>query len=239
MNRLGVFVGSTPLPLEGLEPCAERTTPWGAAAAQPMKKMVQVGECTHELIFLQRHGVDHEFAPHQINYRANVWLMHALGLDGIVATYTVGSVAPELDVGDLVVPEQIIDYTWGRESTFDDQLRHIDFTDPDDHALSERLLAHDGSLVRGGVYGATQGPRLESAAEIVRMSRDGCTLVGMTGMPEASLCRELEIPMTAMCLVVNPAAGVAENAINLDAMAEVAAQGAQRMTSLLLDFVAA
>ncbi len=239
MSRLGVFVGSTPLPHEGLEPCAECTTPWGAAAAPPMKKTVQAGEHTHELIFLQRHGVNHEFAPHQINYRANVWLMHALDLDGIVATYTVGGVTPELGVGDLVVPEQIIDYTWGRESTYDDQLRHIDFTDPYDRALSERLLAHDDALVRGGVYGATQGPRLESAAEIVRMARDGCTVVGMTGMPEASLCRELEIPMTAMCLVVNPAAGVAENAIDLDAMAVVAAQGAQRMTSLLLDFVAA
>ncbi len=229
MKRIGVFIGSTPLPLSEVATFGERATPWGDAAAQPASHAVGA----HELVFLKRHGEDHEFAPHQINYRANIWLMHSLGLDGVIGTYTVGSVDPELDVGQLVVPTQIVDYTWGRAHTFDDELRHIDFTSPYDEDLRRGLLAGEAELVDGGVYGATQGPRLESAAEIVRMSRDGCTLVGMTGMPEAALARELDLPFAALCLVVNPAAGVSEAPLDLEEMKVVAEAGAERIVELL------
>ena len=229
MKRIGVFIGSTPLPLTDVTPFGERETPWGDAAALPGRHAVG----GHELIFLKRHGEQHEFAPHQINYRADIWLMHALGLDGVIGTYTVGSVDPELSVGQLVVPSQVVDYTWGRAHTFDDELRHIDFTNPYDESLRRGLLEGEAAVVDGGVYGATQGPRLESAAEIVRLSRDGCTLVGMTGMPEASLARELEIPFAALCLVVNPAAGVSDAPLDLDEMRVVAEAGAAEIVELL------
>ncbi len=234
MSRIGVFIGSTPLPLGDMVSRGERQTPWGEAAAQPLVHTVG----THELIFMQRHGAAHEFAPHQINYRANVWAMHALELDGLIGTYTVGSVDPDLPVGGLVVPRQIIDYTWGRAQTYDDELRHIDFTDPYDDKLCRALLADEAEVHDGGVYGATQGPRLESAAEIARMHRDGCTLVGMTGMPEAALARELELPFAALCLIVNPAAGVGTEALDLDEMRVIAAEGAERIVALLLRSVA-
>ena len=239
MSRLGVFVGSNPLPLSQLEPLAEVTTPWGDAACQVLCHRLSAGDQTHELLFLHRHGAQHEFAPHQINYRANVWLMHSLGVDGVVATYTVGGVDPALAVGDLVVPDQIIDYTWGRAHTFDDQLRHIDFSEPFDADLRRRLLALDETLVDGGVYGATQGPRLETAAEVARMGRDGCAVVGMTGMPEVSLCAELQMPVVALALVVNPAAGVSEEAIDMDDIAAAGKAGASRMVELLLGLIRA
>ena len=149
---------------------------------------------------------------------------------------------PQLRVGDLVVPEQLIDYTWGRQSSFDDELRHIEFSQPYDAKLAQQVLAAGGGLdvrmVGGGVYGCTQGPRLETAAEIKRLSRDGCTLVGMTAMPEAALCRELEIPMANVSLVVNPAAGVSagvrgEQPIDLGALRLASQQGAQQMRTLL------
>ena len=234
MTRLGVFIGSNPLPLETLEPVGEQSTPWGAAADVPLRLAVDGG---HELYFLHRHGRDHQFAPHQINYRANVWLMHSLGLDGMVGTYTVGGIDPALAVGQLVVPEQIIDYSWGREGTYDDELRHIEFGDPYDASLRQHLLDADSTLHDGGVYACTQGPRLETAAEIQRLARDGCTLVGMTGMPEAALCRELELPLVPVCLVVNPAAGVGDGPIEMDEILRVGAQGASRITDLLLRFV--
>lgn len=211
--RLGVFVGSSRLvseraPLALPEPQHGLDTPWGEAAALPVT--YAVGD--HELVLLPRHGAEHHLAPHQINYRANVWLMHKLGVDCVLGTYTVGGIAAQLSVGDLVVPHQLIDYTWGRQSSFDDELRHIDFSYPFDVAMRRRLLTVAPHIVGEGVYACSQGPRLETAAEIRRMARDGCTVVGMTGMPEAALCRELQMTFAALCLVVNPAAGVGDDA---------------------------
>lgn len=230
MKRIGVFIGSTPLPVSDVEPIGAVQTPWGEAAARPLRHRLDDAE----LVFMPRHGADHEFAPHQINYRANVWLMHELELDGVIGTYTVGGVDPALAVGQLVVPTQIIDYTWGRAHTYDDRLRHIDFTEPYDEGLRGALLADEADVVDGGVYGATQGPRLESAAEITRLARDGCTLVGMTGMPEAALARELELPFAGLCLVVNPAPGVGSEPLDLDEMRVIAEEGARRIVALLL-----
>ena len=229
MARMGVFIGSAPLEIDDLQPCGEMDTPWGPASSIAMAH--KVGE--HELILMPRHGAQHEFAPHQINYRANVWLMHQLQVDYLVGTYTVGSVDPELAVGQLVVPHQLIDYTWGRESTYDDVLRHAEFADPYDADLIQMLSGMDDGIFDGGVYGATQGPRLETVAEIVRLARDGCTLVGMTGMPEAALARELDMRFAALCLVVNPAAGVGEEQIDLDEMRIIAQAGGQQMVTLL------
>lgn len=174
----------------------------------------------HEIVFLARHGYGHTIAPHQINYRANIWALSQLNIDGILSVASVGGIRPDLKPGQLVVPDQILDYTHGRSCTFfegDNQaVQHIDFTWPYDQALRTSLcLAADSvgeQVVQGGCYACTQGPRLETAAEVRRLARDGADIVGMTGMPEASLARELEIPYAHLALVVNQAAGVGESA---------------------------
>jgi 5'-deoxy-5'-methylthioadenosine phosphorylase len=174
----------------------------------------------HEIVFLARHGYGHTIAPHQINYRANIWALSQLNIDGILSVASVGGIRPDLRPGQLVVPDQILDYTHGRDATFfegDNQaVQHIDFTWPYDQALRTSLcLAADAvgeQVVQGGCYACTQGPRLETAAEVKRLARDGADIVGMTGMPEASLARELDIPYVHLALVVNQAAGVGESA---------------------------
>src|SRR5215210_1644801 len=149
--------------------------------------------------FLARHGYGHTIPPHKVNYRANMWALAQHEVEYIVSVASVGGIHPDLKPGTLAVPDQIIDYTYGREFTYfdggDRSVVHIDFTRPYCEALRQRLLqaasAAGEVLHEGGTYAATQGPRLESAAEIDRMDRDGATMVGMTGMPEAALAREL------------------------------------------------
>lgn len=191
-------------------------TPYGASSA-PLTAGRLHGA---EVVFLARHGDGHTIAPHRINYRANIWALHAQGVRDIVAVATVGGIRDGLPPGTLLVPDQIIDYTHGRESTFFDgitrPLRHIDFTRPFDGRLRRALLRAGETagepLHDGGIYGATQGPRLETAAEIDRMARDGADVVGMTGMPEAALAREIELGYAMLCVVVNAAAGRGGNA---------------------------
>ena len=177
-----------------------------------------------KLVFLARHGHPHKFPPHKVNYRANLLALQAVGVTEIIAVNAVGGISEPMDAEVLCIPDQIIDYTHGREDTFFDgvfkPLEHIDFSHPYDLALSQRLIeaarAADIAVVEKGVYGATQGPRLESIAEIARMERDGCDLVGMTGMPEAVLARELNIPYACISLVVNKAAGKSEGIITME-----------------------
>lgn len=168
-----------------------------------------------EIAFLARHGYGHTVAPHEVNYRANLWALHFLGVTHVVAVATVGGIAQDLSSGTLAVPDQIIDYTWGRPSTYfegaEQPVTHIDFTHPFDEDTRQMLLAaaRDAGvpLLDGGTYAAVQGPRLETKAEIDRFERDGATMVGMTLMPEAALARELKLPYAALTVVVNPAAG--------------------------------
>ncbi len=167
------------------------------------------------MLFLPRHGPGHVLPPHRVNYRANIWALKESGATGIIAVAAVGGIGADCGPGAIVLPEQIIDYTYGREHTYcdgsDRQVTHVDFTQPYDRGLRQNLLAaaaRAGEPVLGtGVYAATQGPRLETAAEIVRLTQDGATLVGMTGMPEAALARELGIPYAHLCVVSNWAAG--------------------------------
>jgi len=168
------------------------------------------------LVFLARHGIDHAIPPHEVNYRANVWaLVHAAGARAILSIAAVGGIRADLHPGDLVFPDQIIDYTWGRRSTYHEGpgavVTHVDFSQPYDQALRRRLLAAAQALclpcADAAVYAATQGPRLETAAEINRLERDGADVVGMTAMPEAVLARELGIPYVAINVVANYAAG--------------------------------
>ncbi len=174
------------------------------------------------VIFLPRHGETHRIPPHLINYRANIAALKAAGVTSILAVTAVGGIGPAAGPGRLVIPDQIIDYTYGREHTFADgtgnQVDHSEFTSPFSAALGQLLIdsAVDAGveIVAGGVYGATQGPRLETAAEIARMARDGCTLVGMTGMPEAALAREAGLDYAMVSLVVNWGAGIGGTAIS-------------------------
>lgn len=196
-----------------------------------------------EVAFLARHGDGHTIAPHRINYRANIHALNVQGVRDVVAVATVGGIRDELSPGTLVVPDQIIDYTHGREATFFDgveqPLQHIDFTRPFHGATRDCLLragaASGQSLHDGGVYGATQGPRLETAAEIERMARDGADVVGMTGMPEAVLAREMGLDYAMLCVVVNAAAGCGANADGV-AMAEITAvaEAAMQRVAIIL-----
>jgi 5'-methylthioinosine phosphorylase len=217
-------------------------TPYGSSSA-PLQ--IFQGR-KQQIIFLPRHGMPHRIPPHRINYRANLWALREHGCRRIIAINTVGGISSAADVGVLVLPDQIIDYTYGREHTFSDSadvpLIHIDFTSPYSAALHNSLSAAASNagvkLLDGATYGATQGPRLESAAEIDRMQRDGCDIVGMTGMPEAALARELGLEYAALCLVVNLAAGRGE-AISVEAMQVVSAQGMSAVVKIITALLSA
>jgi 5'-methylthioinosine phosphorylase len=191
-------------------------TPYG----EPSQPLV-FGEINgKDVVFLARHGGGHTIPPHAVNYRANIWALHSVGVRNLLAVATVGGIARNLIPGDIVLPNQILDYTYGRSNTYHDGIelpvRHIDFTQPYSQAMRERCLqaATDVgySVVDGGVYACVQGPRLETAAEINRYEHDGATIVGMTGMPEAVLARELGLAYAAICPVANFAAGRGDSA---------------------------
>lgn len=194
-----------------------------------------------EVGFLARHGLQHQHPPHRVNYRANIWALKSLGCRAIVALNAVGAVNPSWKPGTLVIPDQIIDYTWGRENSFEDtsslDALHIDFSYPYDRAWTETLLAAGDELgldlVDGGVHGVTQGPRLETAAEVRRLAGDGCDLIGMTGMPEAALAREAGIPYVCLAVVVNPAAGVTTDIITMDEVKACLAETEAQTQALL------
>ena len=219
MTTTALITGSGGLPLvEGL-PVTDvpLDTPYGSIPGP-----VRTGNPGEgRLIGLPRHGEPRRLAPHAVNYRANLWLLKQMGAGRVVAIYTVGAIDAGLGPGDLVLPHQVIDYTWGRGHTFDESGdRHVDFTEPFDAGL--RRAAADVAqriglrIAVGGAYGCTQGPRLETAAEIDRLDRDGCALVGMTAMPEAALARELSLPLLGVCIVVNPAAGRGPDPTRID-----------------------
>ena len=210
---LGIIGGTGLTQLANLEITHRKVarTPYG----EPSGALTFGHICDQEVVFLARHGYGHTIAPHEVNYRANLWALKDHGVDRVVSVATVGGIHPELLPGTLVIPDQIIDYTYGRASTYfvesDKPVTHVDFTFPYCEAMRAALLrAAVGagiSLRDGGVYGAVQGPRLETAAEINRMERDGTDMVGMTGMPEAYLARELGLCYATVGAIVNYAAG--------------------------------
>ena len=203
----------------------------------------------HRVAFLARHGEGHSLPPHQINYRANLAALHALGASRVLALNTVGGITARYPPRALGCPDQLIDYTWGRVSTVCEEpgtdVLHVDFGDPYTPALRRAVLdaaARAGvAVVDGGCYGATQGPRLETRAEIARMRRDGCDLVGMTGMPEAGLARELGLDYACLAVVANWAAGAGpdpDEVITLDdvlANVDAASAGLAPLLRSMLD----
>lgn len=176
-----------------------------------------------KLVFLARHGNPHRIPPHKINYRANIWGLKQLGVTEIIGVAAVGGVSSAMEPGHIAIPDQIIDYSYGREHTFFadglDHVTHIDFTLPYSQTLRERIIQAANrsgiTISASGTYGCTQGPRLETAAEIKRLARDGCDLVGMTGMPEAALARELELSYANISVVANWGAGLVEGEITM------------------------
>ena len=224
--RLAVIGGSGLTRFEGLEIVERRwiDTPYG----KPSAPLILGGLSGRELVFLPRHGETHALPPHRINYRANIAALKGVGVTHVIAVAAVGGITPKMAPQVLVVPDQIIDYSYGRDHTFfeggESGVTHVDFTYPYSQSL-RRLLLNAGNsagigMVDGGCYGCTQGPRLETAAEIARMERDGCDLVGMTGMPEAALAREAGLEYACLAVVVNWAAGKTEGVVS---MAEIEA----------------
>ena len=196
-----------------------------------------------EVVFLARHGYGHTIPPHEVNYRANVWALHAEGAGPIVSVASVGAIRSDLSPGALAIPHQVLDYTWGRKHTFfegpDQPVTHVDFTHPYCEELRASLLkaaaAAGQPIVNSGVYAATQGPRLESAAEIDRLERDGADMVGMTGMPEAALAREIGLRYAAVAVVVNHAAGRGDSseAVHLEQINAVVKASMVKVRALL------
>lgn len=213
-------------------------TPYGEPSAPMVYGML--GE--QEVAFLPRHGPRHTIPPHEVNYRANLWALQEAGIRRVIAIAAVGGIGSGyLEPGTMVLPDQIIDYTYGRPNTFftgaDKKVFHIDFTEPYCEALRQSLYeaarAAGHEVVFGGTYGATQGPRFETAAEIARMERDGASIVGMTGMPEAALARELDLCYATLALVVNPAAGKSMQPISLPEINANLKEGMTKVRALL------
>jgi len=239
VQALGIIGGSGLARLEALQIDHQEVvdTPYGSPSAA-----LTFGQLNDSpVIFLPRHGAAHSIPPHCVNYRANLWAMKKAGVGRVVGVAAVGGITPGMAPGSLCVPDQIIDYTWGRQHTLyegsPDGVTHIDFTTPYCETLRKELLhvAEQSRLVvsDGGTYAATQGPRLETAAEIRRLERDGCDVVGMTGMPEASLARELGLCYAGLALSVNWAAGKTEGPISMTEIETYLEQGMSMVMKLL------
>lgn len=226
MSRLAVIGGSGFAALrELIEVDREQPdTPYGPPSSAVIRGLLG----GNEILFLPRHGAAHSIPPHRIDYRANVWALRACGAQHVVGLAAVGGIGSAYGPGVIAIPDQIIDYTYARAHTFfdgdDAEVVHVDFTQPYCAELRAGLLAAARAVelpvVDGGTYGVAQGPRLETAAEVRRLERDGCHLVGMTGMPEAALARELGLCYASCAFVVNWAAGKAAGEI---LMAEIEA----------------
>jgi 5'-methylthioinosine phosphorylase len=243
MSQIGIIGGTGLSTMDKLTVVKKHdvATPFG----QPSAQIVEAKLSNKRVYFLPRHGEQHTIAPHRINYRANLWALQSLGVTEVIAVAAVGGIGSDVGLGTLVCPGQIVDYTYAREqSYFSDGFlseHHIDFTYPYTERLRQRILAASQQvniqMLDQGVYGVTQGPRLETAAEIGRMANDGCTLVGMTGMPEAALARELGLDYACCALVVNWAAGLSGQVIILSEIEKVVSSGMVLVEEVLLQLI--
>lgn len=239
MKRLAIIGGTGLTRLETVQVTAreKRTTAYG----DPSGPIIVGTLAGADVLFLPRHGDPHAIPPHKVNYRANIRALYEFGVSGIIAVNAVGGITPPMGPCVISIPDQIIDYTSGREHTYSDgttgSVEHVDFTEPYGRTLRKRIIDAANSIkldiVPRGTYGATQGPRLESAAEITRMERDGCDLVGMTGMPEAGLARELGLEYACIALVVNWAAGKTDEEITMAIIQQNLDNGMDKIRRLL------
>ncbi len=241
---IGIIGGTGLTALDTLKMLRQDTvsTPYGLPSSPLMH-----GELNgHPVVFLARHGLQHTLPPHRINYRANLWALHHVGVQQVIAVAAVGGIRADMAPGVLAFPDQIVDYTWGRPCTFfEDDLSwvtHIDFTEPYCPALRHQLIHAARELElnarESGTYAAMQGPRLETAAEIRRLERDGCDIVGMTGMPEAALARELGLRYATCAVVANWGAGKVPGEITMADIERNLAGGLAQVKVLLARVIA-
>ena len=244
MTALAIIGGTGLNKLEGINITRKRVmrTPYG----EPSGPLTYGEYNDNEIIFLPRHGTGHTIPPHKINYCANIWALKEIGVEKILGIAAVGGINKKLSPSRLAVPDQIIDYTWGRENSFyvggAGKVIHIDFTQPYNQALRNTIIhaAKNVSIdiFEGGTYGTTQGPRLETKAEIDRMEKDGCDMVGMTGIPEAALARELDVAYASCAVVANFAAGRGEtDEISMTEIEIHLEKGMQQVRQLLLEIL--
>ena len=243
MSQLAIIGGTglTRLKRFSIERREVMHTPYG----EPSGALTFGALCDRDVVFLARHGYGHTIPPHMVNYRANLWALKEQGVERVVAVCAVGGILGDLTPASIVIPDQIIDYTWSREHTFFEsdlsKVTHIDFTEPYSAAMREALLAAAGeagvAVMPRGTYGASQGPRLETAAEIDRMERDGCHMVGMTGMPEAALARELGLDYAVIAVSANAAAGRGDSAISMSMIEKNLANGMEKVRLILEQLV--
>lgn len=242
-TRLAIIGGTGLTELEGLKitRTEEVETPYG----NPSAPLVWGELDGHEVVFLARHGNPHRIPPHEVNYAANIYALKQQGVTNIIGVNAVGGIDDAMGPAHVVIPDQIIDYTYGRKHTYFegemDDVTHIDFSYPYSENLRQQMITvADGldiAYSNYGVYACTQGPRLETAAEIVRLERDGCDIVGMTGMPEAALAAELKIDYACLALVVNWAAGKTENIITMDEIEQAIDEGMGYIRQILAELI--
>ena len=243
MTELAIIGGTGLTSLDGLMVTGQETvdTPYG----EPSGALIHGSFCERQVVFLARHGQASNIPPHRVNYRANIWALKQKGITRIVSVNAVGGIHSDLAPGALLIPDQIIDYTYSRSHTFFEEdlshVVHVDFTEPYCSGLRELLIeaAHEARLevAERGTYGVTQGPRLETAAEVDRLERDGCHVVGMTGMPEALLARELELCYVACTVVANAAAGRGSGPISMEEISANLETGMERVRALLAQVI--
>jgi len=216
-------------------------TPYG----EPSAPLTHGSLYGRDILFLPRHGYGHTIPPHKINYRANLWALKQAGAKSLLSVAAVGGIRMGMKPGALVVPDQIIDYTWSRVTTFFEEglkhVTHIDFTEPYSEVFRKQVLKAASmaniTVIDGGTYAATQGPRLETAAEVNRLEKDGCDIVGMTGMPEAALARELELDYATCAVVANLAAGRGSGKITMKEIETELASGMAKVVKILEQLV--
>lgn len=239
MTELAIIGGTGLTSINDLEITRREmmTTPFG----EPSGPLIHGELYGHKVMFLPRHGSGHTIPPHKVNYRANIWALKEAGAKSIIAVNAVGAIQADMQPASLVIPDQIIDYTWSRTNTFFEeglnQVVHIDFTEPYCQVLRQKLIDAankiDMPVFPAATYAATQGPRLETAAEINKLERDECHIVGMTGMPEAALARELDLCYASIAVVANMAAGRGDGEITMDEIEHHLSNGMQNVKKLI------
>lgn len=239
MTKIAIIGGTGLTSINGLEITGREIvqTPYG----EPSGPLVQGILSGHTVYFLPRHGAAHTIPPHKINYRANIWALKEAGIEQVIAVNAVGGIREDMQPGKLIIPDQVIDYTVSRINTFFDEglkkVVHIDFTNPFCEELRQDIInaAKKGSIsvIKEGTYAATQGPRLETAAEINRLEKDGCHLVGMTCMPEAALAREQELCYASISVVANLAAGRGTDNLTMEVIEKNLNEGMKQVRKLL------
>lgn len=239
MTKVAIIGGTGLTSINGLEITGREIvqTPFG----EPSGPLVRGNLAGHNVYFLPRHGAAHTIPPHQINYRANIWALKDIGVEQVIAVNAVGGIREDMQPGTLIIPDQVIDYTVSRTNTFFEeglkQVVHIDFTEPFCESLRRQIIsaADDSSIsvIKEGTYAATQGPRLETAAEINRLEKDGCHLVGMTCMPEAALAREQELCYASISVVANLAAGRGTEDLSMEMIEKNLNNGMEQVRQLI------